>query len=79
MFSYLIEFFAVLLFFKLLPVPINLDVLLVRGYDFMLNLVCSLFFVLLLKSAACCLPLIGLSLDHMNRLVSLLGQLDELA
>ena len=79
MISYLIKFFAVLFFLKLLPVPINLDILLVRGNDFMLDLVCSFFFVLLLKSAASCFPLIGLSFDHMDRLVSLFGQLDELA
>ena len=77
--TYLVKFFAVFLFLELLPVPVDFDVFLVGADNFVLDLVGSLLFVLLLESAASCLSLIGLSLDLVDCLVSFLGQLDKLA
>ena len=50
--TYLSQFFAVFLFLKLLPVPINLDVFLMGLNDLILDLVSSFFFGLLLTSTA---------------------------
>ena len=73
--TYLIKFFAVFFFFEFLPVPVNLDVLFMRWDDFVLNFVGSLLLVLLLKSAALCLPLVGFCLDLVDGAVSRSDQL----
>lgn len=61
--TYLSQFFAVFLFLKLLPVPINLDVFLMGLNDLILDLVSSFFFGLLLTSAAVLVQLFGVRLD----------------
>ena len=77
--TYLIKFFAVFFFFEFLPVPINLDVLLMRGDDFVLDLVGSLLLVLLLEGAARGLPLVSFCLNLTDRTVSRSDQLLERA
>ena len=77
--TYLIKFFAVFFFFEFLPVPVNLDVLLMRGDDFVLDLVGSLLLVLLLEGAARGLPLVSFCLNLTDRTVSRSDQLLERA
>ena len=74
-FTYLCELLAVLLLFQLLPVPINLDVLLVRCDNFVLNFVASLLLLLLLKHAAVVLSGIGVRFDTSNGLISVTAHL----
>ena len=73
--TYLIKFFAVFFFFEFLPVPINLDVLLMRGDDLVLDLVGSLLLVLLLKGSACSFPLVGFCLNLADGAVGCSNQL----
>ena len=61
--TYLGQFFAVFLFLKLLPVPINLDVFLMGLDDLILDLVSSFFFGLLLTSTAVLVQLFSVRLD----------------
>ena len=62
-----------------MPVPIDLNVLLVGGDDFVLDLVGSLLLVLLLEGAASGLPLVSFRLDLVDRAVSRSDQLLERA
>ena len=66
--TYLSQFFAVFLFLKLLPVPINLDVFLMGLNDLILDLVSSFFFGLLLTSTAVLIQLLGVRLDFYQAL-----------
>jgi hypothetical protein len=77
--TYLREFLAVFFLFKLLPVPINFDILLVRSNDFILNFVGTLLALLLLIISAVIFFLIDLSLNFGNRPVSLSAHLLNLA
>ena len=77
--TYLGQFFAVFLFLKLLPVPIDLDVFLVGLDDLVLNFVGSLFFGLLLASAAVLVQLLRVRLDLDEHLLSLPSDLLNLA
>ena len=73
--TYLIKFFAVFFLLEFLPVPIDLDVLLMGGDDFVLDLVGSLLLVLLLEGTAGGLPLVGFRLDLVDRAVCRSDQL----
>ena len=77
--TYLIKFLAVFLLLEFLPVPIDLDVLLMGGDDFVLDLVGSLLLVLLLEGAASSLPLVGFRLDLVDCAVGRSDQLLERA
>lgn len=67
----LVELFAVFLFFQLLPVPVDLDVLLVGGYHFVLDLVCAFASRFLLLNATLVLNVVRLSFDRSDRLAGL--------
>ena len=73
------QLLAILFLFKLLPVPVNLDVLLVRLDDLILDLVCSLLFSLLFTSATVFVQLLGVSFDLDDLLGSLSSELLESA
>ena len=75
--TYLRKLLAVFLFFKLLPVPIDLDVLLVGLDHFILDLVGSLLFILLFRGAALLVESLSLRLDANDRLFSLSTDLLE--
>lgn len=61
-FDILVEFFAVFLFLKFLPVPVDLDVLLVGGDHFVLDLVCAVTSCFLLVDATLVLGLVRIRL-----------------
>ena len=61
--TYFSKFFAVFLLFELLPVPVDLDVLLMRLDDFVLDLVSSLLFVTLLGRASLLVCFFSIDLD----------------
>ena len=61
--TYLRKFLTVFFLFELLPVPVDLDVLLVRLDHFVLDLVGSLFLRLLFNRAALLVQRLSLSLD----------------
>jgi len=61
-FDILVEFFAVFLFLKFLPVPVDLDVLLVGGDHFILDLVCAVTSCFLLVDATLVLVLVRVRL-----------------
>jgi len=68
---------AVFLLFKLLPVPVDLDVLFVTGDDFVLDLVGTLLAVLVLDVATIVFRFFGVLLnfgDHLRSVVSRLLQ-----
>ena len=67
----LVELFAVFLFFQFLPVPVDLDVLLVGGYHFVLDLVCAFASRFLLLNATLVLNVVRLSFDRSDRLAGL--------
>ena len=67
----LVELFAVFLFFQLLPVPVDLDVLLVGGYHFVLDLVCAFASRFLLLNATLVLNVVRLGFDRSDRLAGL--------
>ena len=69
--TYLSELLAVLLFFELLPVPVDLDVLLVRLDDLVLDLVGPLLLGLLLNGAALLVQRLSLGLDADDSLFGL--------
>ena len=69
--TYLSELLAVLLFFELLPVPVDLDVLLVRLDDLVLDLVRPLLLGLLLNGAALLVQRLSLGLDADDSLFGL--------
>ena len=75
--TYLSEFFAIFLFFKLLPVPIDLNILLMRLNDLILNLVGTLLLVLLLKSTTVFVQLFGVVLDLRDLKLGPVTSLDE--
>ena len=74
-FTYLIEFFTVLLLFELLPVPIDFDILLMGGNNFVLDLVCSLLLGLFLRGSAVSLSEIGVGFDLVYCALSLSDEL----
>ena len=76
--TYLGKLFAIFLLFQLLPVPVNLNVLLVRLNDFILDFVGSLLLVLLLSGAAVFVPLLSLDFDTDDLLLSRLTLLLQL-
>ena len=61
--TYLIKFLAVFFLFEFLPVPVNLYIFLMRGDNFILDLVASLLLVLFLKGTSSGFPLISFCLD----------------
>ena len=73
--TYLIELLAVFLLFKFLPVPIDFDILLMGGDNFILDFVRSFLLGLILKSSAVSFSLIGLSFDRVDRALSLSEEL----
>ena len=75
--TYLSEFFAIFLFFKLLPVPIDLNILLMGLNDLILNLVGTLLLVLLLKSTTVFVQLFGVVLDLRDLKLGPVTSLDE--
>ena len=75
----LVEFFAVFLLLQLLPVPVDLHVLLVRGDHFVLDLVRTFASRLLLLNASLVLNLVGLGLNRRDRLTSLAPDLFQVA
>ncbi len=58
----LVELFAVFLFFQLLPIPVDLDVLLVGSDHFVLDLVCAVTSCFLLVDATLVLGLVRVRL-----------------
>jgi len=77
-FNFLIELLAVFLLFKFLPVPIDFDILLMGGNDFVLDFVCSFLLGLILQSSAGSFSLIGLSFNRVDRALSLSKELLEI-
>jgi len=77
-FNFLIELLAVFLLFKFLPVPIDFDILLMGGDNFILDFVCSFFLGLILQSSAGSFSLIGLSFNRVDRALSLSKELLEI-
>ena len=75
--TYLSQFFAIFLFFKLLPVPIDLNILLMGLNDLILNLVGTLLLVLLLKSTTVFVQLFGVVLDLRDLKLGPVTSLDE--
>ena len=75
--TYLRKLLAVFLFFKLLPVPIDFDILLVGLDHFVLDLVGSLLFILLFRGAALLVESLSLGLDANDCLFSLSADLLE--
>ena len=69
--TYLRQLLAVLLLFELLPVPVDLDVLLVRLDDLVLDLVCPLLLGLLLDGAALFVQRLSLGLNADDSLFGL--------
>lgn len=63
LFNFWGKFLAVLFFFKLLPIPINFDILLVWSDNFILDLVRTLFLFLLLIDTAFIFVLVSDGLD----------------
>ena len=76
--TYLIELLAVFLLLEFLPVPIDFDILLMGGDNFILDFVCSLLLGLILKSSAVSFSLIGLSFDRVDRALGLSEKLLEI-
>ena len=69
------QLLAVFLLFKFLPVPVDFYVFLVRGDDFVLNLVCTLFLFLFLLDSASVFGLVGVGLNLGDCQVSCLSNL----
>ena len=61
--TYIGKLLAVFLLFKLLPVPVDFNVLFVRGDDFVLNLVGSFLFLLFFEVATLVLGVVSVSFD----------------
>jgi hypothetical protein len=61
--TYIGKLLAVFLLFKLLPVPVDFNVLLVRGDDFVLNFVGSFLFLLFFEVATLVLGVVSVSFD----------------
>jgi hypothetical protein len=59
--TYIGKLLAIFLLFKLLPVPVDFNVLLVRGDDFVLNLVGSFLFLLFFEVATLVLGVVSVS------------------
>ena len=76
--TYIGKFFAIFLFFELLPVPINLDVLLVRCDDFVLNFICSFFFLFFLLVAPFVFGVISVCFDLSDCQICLSADLFEI-
>lgn len=75
----LVQLFAVFLLFEFLPVPVDLDRLLVRGDHFVLDLVAALCFLGLLLLTAFVLGLVGFGFDAADRQVGRATDLLQLA
>ena len=72
------QLLAIFLFFKFLPVPVNLDVLLVTSDDLVLDLICAFLAVLVLDIATIVFRFFGVLLnfcDHLRCVI--LGLLQE--
>ena len=61
--TYIGKLLAVFLLFKLLPVPVDFNVLFVRGDDFVLNLVGSFLLLLFFEVTTLVLGVVGVSFD----------------
>ena len=79
MVTYLCKLLTVFLFFKLLPVPIDLNILFMRLDHFILNLVRSFLFGLLFARASVLIKLLCVRLDLDQRFLSLPPDLLNLA
>ena len=77
--AYLSELLAILLFFKLLPVPVDFDVFFVGDENLVLDLVSSFLFIFLLKSASVFVKLLSVSLDLDDSLLSVDSDLLDMA
>ncbi len=77
--TYVSEFLAILLFLEFLPVPIDLNVLLMTCDNFSLNFVSALVPILLLFIAAILFLVVGVALDlsyRLERIITCLDQVD---
>ena len=70
-FAYLIQLLAVFFFFQFLPVPVNLNVLLVARDDLRLDFICARVSVLLLLVASLLLLIVGVALELRDSLKGL--------
>ena len=61
--TYIGKLLAIFFLFKLLPVPVDFNVLFVRGDDFVLNLVGSFLFLLFFEVATLVLGVVSVSFD----------------
>lgn len=77
--KYLRQLLAVFFLFEFLPVPVNFDVLFVRGNDFVLNFVCPLLALLLLVVSAVIFSLINFGFNLSNGLVGVSAHLLDVA
>ena len=77
--TYLSQLLAILLLLKLLPVPIDLNILLMRLDHFILNLVCSFLLRLLLARSPVLIQLLRVRLDLDQNFLSLPPNLLNLA
>jgi len=68
---YLSQFLAVFFLFKFLPVPVDFDVFLMGGDDFILNFIGALLALFLLLITTQILGLIDIRLDTRDRLIRL--------
>ncbi len=77
--AYLGELLAIFFFFKLLPVPVDFYVFLMRLDDFVLDLVSSFLFIFLFECASVFVKLLCVSLDLDDSLLSIDSDLLDMA